>query len=372
MANRAKKTNKVITPKKKEKMSAETKHNLKVGFGTLISNNCVVEAGRTFHWWIPLLLGILSVILALVPNFVIGLNTDVGNNFIGSNTYGFENGLVQFGDYLEDNKTDVSFIIKNKEMTVTGWESDYWYSYASEAPITSGDDSVVVQPTYTYGFEVFYNDSSVTGISDTDYRTRVLKNCNPITDTQRTNNPDGSTTSTYRTNFIIFNKTNFVYGKFPRNTTTAGSTYIGYYDAVEDGYNLLSLFTLKEGTAWGSRAATDEIRANWKSFFTKSYESTKISSVWSMAGIMFGVNTGVILLFGFVIWLMTRGKMNPFRSVKVVEAFCMAGWAAPSCAILSMIGFALTGYAAFIFIFLYGIRIMWMSMRALRPYDTGK
>ena len=377
MANRARKTNKVITPTKKKGLSDKTKHNLKVGFGTLISNNCVVEAGRTFHWWIPILLGLLSAMLALVPNLVNGMRTDVGTNFIGSNTYGFENGLVQSGNYLEENKSNVSFVIENKELKVTGWNSDFWFSYKGDGsnPVIdseSSEQTTVVTPTKNVGFEVFYNDSTVTGISDNDYRVRVLKNCNPLTDTARTDNPDGNTTTIYRTNFIIFNKTNFVYGKFPRNAKTNGSTYIGYYDGVKSGYNLLDLFTLKEGTAKGSKTATEEIVANWKTFFTKSYESTKTGSVWSMTGIMFGVNIGVILLFGFVIWLMTRGKNNPFRSVRVIEAFCMAGWAAPSCAILSMFGFLLAGYASFIFIFLFGIRIMWMSMRALRPYEPAK
>ena len=225
-------------------------------------------------------------------------------------------------------------------------------------------------PTPRYAFEVFYNNPA-SEITNDEFIKRITKNCNPYTNTPRADNVDANADDLYRTNFIVFCEDSLTIGKFPRNKTGNGTRISILYDGAENGFNFKDLGKLPEGTIAGTIEATNAIRLNWQNFVTKGYESSKIRNTWTTTGIMFGVNVGVVLLFGFVIWLMTRGKMNPFRTVKVIEGFKMAGWAALTPSILSMFGFLLQSYASFIFIFVFGIRIMWMSMRALRPYDTA-
>jgi maltodextrin utilization protein YvdJ len=71
---------------------------------------------------------------------------------------------------------------------------------------------------------------------------------------------------------------------------------------------------------------------------------------------------------------MTRGKSNPFRVYTFWECQKIAYWASLAPAILAMIlSFSLPAYAMIYYIFFYGMRIMWMSMRSLRPqYDESK
>ncbi|MDD7715503.1 MAG: hypothetical protein PUJ84_06330, partial [Mollicutes bacterium] len=99
-------------------------------------------------------------------------------------------------------------------------------------------------------------------------------------------------------------------------------------------------------------------------------ETQKNTQSWTYCGIMAAVYVGLEFLFGLVIFLMTRGKRNPFRIYTFWETQKMAYWASVSPAILSLIvGFLLPQFAMMGFIFLFGLRIMWMSMRSLRPYE---
>jgi hypothetical protein len=72
-------------------------------------------------------------------------------------------------------------------------------------------------------------------------------------------------------------------------------------------------------------------------------------------------------LLGLTVFLMTRGKTNPFRIYTFWECQKIAYWAAFSPSVLALIGFAFPAYAPLVYIFLYGMRVMWMSMRSLRP-----
>ena len=114
----------------------------------------------------------------------------------------------------------------------------------------------------------------------------------------------------------------------------------------------------------------EKLKLNYASFLNDCAETQKNTQSWTYCGIMAAVYVGLEFLFGLVIFLMTRGKRNPFRIYTFWETQKMAYWASVSPAILSLIvGFLLPQFAMMGFIFLFGLRIMWMSMRSLRPYE---
>ena len=89
-------------------------------------------------------------------------------------------------------------------------------------------------------------------------------------------------------------------------------------------------------------------------------------------GIISAVNAGIVLIMGFMLWILTRGKNNPYRLFTVWEAFKMAFWACISPALITVaLGFLITNFAATMFPLLVGVRIMWMSMKSLRPDGSG-
>ena len=373
MSNSKKKNNKQRKP-----MNPETKAALKTGFGTLVSNDMVVKAAREWHWWTPVILAVASVVVALVPSFVLGMKADVGSSMLGSNSYGAENGLVHFGEFLEKNNAD--FLVKGGKLEASGWEAalkstvaadataPQWFTYT---PAKTNENAPDTEDHNT--FEVFFNGPEST-ISDSDFRTRVRANKNPYTDLYRVEANADATYPAYRTNALILGVDSFQFLKFPANASSNGANFVGKFADFAEGTSLKSLYTtaISEDAAVGTVTLSTAVSKNWQGFFTQSYVSTKVSAVWQMTGIMAAVNVGVVLLFGLVLFLMTRGKNNPFRVVTFWESMKMSFWASFSPAVLALaFGFLFTQYASFLFVVLLGLRIMWMSMRSLRPYDVA-
>jgi hypothetical protein len=92
----------------------------------------------------------------------------------------------------------------------------------------------------------------------------------------------------------------------------------------------------------------NEIKATFKQFFNDGFETTKTSQAWIWTGIMAGVYAAFIIFMGLMIFLMTRGKNNPYRIYTFWQTQKMAYWAAPTPAVLAMgLGFAFSSYAIF-------------------------
>jgi len=69
-----------------------------------------------------------------------------------------------------------------------------------------------------------------------------------------------------------------------------------------------------------------------------------------------------------MIFILTRGKRNPFRIYTFWETQKISYWASFTPSLLALIfGFIFTEYAVMIFVMLIGVRIMWMSMKSLKP-----
>ena len=364
--------------KQRKPMNPKVKAALKSGFGTLLSNESVLRTAREWHWWTPVILALVSVVLALVPSFSLGMQSDAGKAMLATNSYGAENGLVHFGQFLKE--SDADFTIEGGKLVAKNWKealkagvpageaAPQWYTYTA-----SKTESVAAATEDHNGFEVFYNEENST-ISDADFRARIRLNKNPYTDLYRVSPKADGTYPAYRTNALILGVSTFQFLKFPANATANGSNFVGRFADFSNGTSLKDLYASAIGgdVTPGTVALASAVSKNWQSFFTKSYESTKIAATWQMTGIMAAVNVGVILLFGLVIFLMTRGKANPFRVITFWEAQKMSYWASLTPAILALaLGFLFTQYASFLFVVLLGLRIMWMSMRSLRPYDVS-
>ena len=87
---------------------------------------------------------------------------------------------------------------------------------------------------------------------------------------------------------------------------------------------------------------------------------------------MSAINVGIVLIMGFMVWVLTRGKNNPYRIFNVWECYKIVAWAALTPAILtSGLGFLIKAFASTLFPLLLGVRVMWLSMKSLRPDGSG-
>ena len=82
---------------------------------------------------------------------------------------------------------------------------------------------------------------------------------------------------------------------------------------------------------------------------------------------MLGVNAGISIFMGFMLWVLTRGKNN-LRWFGIWETQKIVGWTTVTPAILTTgLGFLISSFSQVMFPLLLGVRIMWLSMKLLRP-----
>jgi hypothetical protein len=319
--------------------------------------------------------------------------TATGASFLNSPVYGLDNSLVDFDQTLVTK--NLSLTVSDQLMTVTGgtasWEAAFptkttlGQANPNNAYVHEYKETVIIDPrtssstatsssissslpTAPYQTEKIVCDLAVywAGSSTLDdyYTTFVWKRAGDFP------------TSTSKTNIIVLNETGFAAYKLPTSSTAQNSKIVGKWDSAwvnnpSRVFDLKSLATMSShGVAYTGTTASElstNTLASWKEIFADGYESSKIKSAWISTGIYFGVYAGLTLILGLTVFLMTRGKTNPFRIYTFWECQKIAYWAGLSPALLALFGFLAPSYAPLIFIFLYGMRVMWMSMKSLRP-----
>lgn len=351
--------------KQKKRISPETADRLKTGFGTLISNDAVIKASREWKGIIDILpigLALASVVLAVLPTLVSRMNVQGSTAVFATPVAGYDQGLAQFENALIYDESG-----NERELVLTiGEDGTYHFAKEDRIALTGGEEkwyTVTHASTKAPVFEVFFN---TTSLSDWDFYSLLDKNKNPYTQAPRDTSADAK--EEYRASYLAFGKGTIRFRKRSESGTLfAGLT--GYYDRLA-GTNFTELAKqLKaDNLQFTSKEYLKRVRDFYANVVTQSFETEKIKSAWSYTGIFAAIDLGLIVLFGIILFLMTRGKKNPFRVYTFWETQKMAYWASFAPAILSMaVGFWLVQYAFILFMFAYGMRMMWMSMRSLRP-----
>ena len=116
----------------------------------------------------------------------------------------------------------------------------------------------------------------------------------------------------------------------------------------------------------------DSTWANWKTLIRKFYNQTRLKAAGMQLAIMSAINVGIVLIMGFMVWVLTRGKNNPYRMFNVWESYKIVFWAGLTPALLTCgLGFLIKTFASTLFPLLLGVRVMWLSMKSLRPDGSG-
>lgn len=350
----------------KRKQNSQALANVRLGFSTLISNDAVIRASREWKMpvdLLPISLALASVVIAILPTFVSRMNTQGASAVFTAPTANFEQGLSNFmetlvydGDTARDTPIELyiddagHFQLSNKEALTGG---NKWYTY------NRIEDAEKVRV-----FEVFFND--IPNMEDDTFYSNIDLNKDPYTLLPRDTVEEG-VTDTYRCSYLAFGKNTIRFRK--RSEVKTAYSITGDYSRLH-GFNFTQI--AKDLKAENHRAYETAYNTKMREVFSdvinRSYENIKNTAAWQYTGIFAGIDTGLIVLFGVVLFLMTRGKKNPFRIYTFWETQKMAYWAAFTPAVLSMaVGFWLTQYAFIFFMFTYGMRMMWMSMRSMRP-----
>lgn len=365
---------KIVTQKKKVNFASIMKF-----VRTLWRNDSVVEVATTTKWWWSIIIFVLSLVISVLPATISQAQAQ-GSNFVGATNVNysdpFYNGLYA---YLTDESEDKNIIFDKTTNTLSASSNEggfYDDTYTLSDGITR-----VYKPLFTY--KRSYVEGTVT-TTNNYLDIYVVKGENVdlnqvLTNIQGSNSnyADGNTNNqelkySRTTPFILFTHNTFYAANYSANgTTTLSGNYnhmAEYFNIQSNSYNFKDDI-LKSGVTLGGNIhdVQQAVFNNFLKWCDSTYIDPRTQSTWITFGIYCGVNGSIMLLMGIIIWLMTRGKNNPNNKTKIWEAYSMGFWAAGSPALLSLLGFLMPQLGMMLFIMLYAFRIMFLSMKQLRP-----
>ena len=340
---------------------------------SLINNDACIEGGRTKRWFFAIIFAVLSLVLAVLPIMVTSLQAQGSDFTAGNYLYNYDNAIVAFSDSLADN--NLSMVVREDAngrflaVDKSQWETAYTANAYKQYVHLNNDSKV--------DFEVYYTEA--VGQEFVDYYTLVSQNKSPIDGSWREAADTARSTS-----YLIFGRERMVGQLFQPGNTTALSGVSGDYLKLDLGFDFKSLATVEiDGVTYVTShddkfsepngflsidAYRSQIQNRWNDVYDAVYYNTKMVTARDSTLIMLGVDALLIFFMGLMIFILTRGKRNPFRIYTFWETQKIAYWASFTPSLLALIfGFIFTEYAVMIFVMLIGVRIMWMSMKSLKP-----
>ena len=355
-------------------MNKNLKSGLKNFFGSLISNDRAMEGAKNSPWWVTLIIFLAATILPVVPITVSVANTS-GGDFLSSYTYSFDTTISKATQELKND--DYQFVInEDKKLIVTGND------VTNEIPLY----------TYTYSadgkqrkdLEIYYDNRpySSSGSKDTiSYCNTFLNslisdNLYKVDTIDKKSENDEENTKYYIPSFVFFcPNTIYVYLFQDGTSTVAANNYSGCnYKHFAANTELLTLALKETETPTDlnnlTSAYKEKVTKNWKSIFSKCYIDQKNNSLLYSSLLYLGIYAVLELFMALMLFILTRGKKNPFNYIKLPLCLGIESWASFCPALLAMIlGFMFSGNSIgqMAYIMLLGMRIMWLSMKQLRP-----
>lgn len=358
-------------------MTAKTKYSLKLVFGSLIKNDYCVEGAKTMPWWIAVIMFILGTFLPVIPIMVSASNT-YGASFVSANVYDYDQALVSCGVQL---KTESIYDFKVEDKQLIGY-------HEGEKMTSTWTDNKDLTPVITYNriFEgkatrvlnVYYTDRQYSGkVNSVTKLISAIQDEKYVIGTDEKYNSEvhkdvDAKKGVYLPSYLILFKDGLYSKVFKANTTSESSSTYGGLDWKHADFSgsLLDRVTTVEGKEINvnDRTYVEAAFANWKKVFNDSYKNQKVNNFWMTSGMYFGIYLVLAIFMGLMMFLLTRGKANPNRGLNFWITTKISWWADVTPGILALIlGFVWSQAAGLGFIVLFGIRIMWLSMRQLSP-----
>lgn len=349
-----------------KKLSKETSYNLKTGFGTLVSNQCCIDAGKSLPWWIAIILGLVGSFIPVIPVMVNIAKTN-GDSFI-SNTYNYSFDRNATIANIQLKNANIEFVVGDDHM-LTYYENGKADNPAGSKLLTSYTNPITNQ----YEIRTYWlSDSGTKTVND--YYQQIVAEQYILGSTTPKSNSDAEGTNYYTPSYLFYYKEGNGLYLAKANSTAAASKFSGDFANVAPNTKLVERMLTVEGKdipTDTSDIAPEYIVGvynNYKAFYNESYYAIKTRSLIYSTFIYWGIYAGLTLFLGLLIFLLTRGKRNFNNYLKWWQCMAIAGWACFTPGLLAMVlGFLMVNYAIMFFILLMGVRTMWLSMKQLSP-----
>lgn len=356
---------------KKKKMSPETKDNLKNIFGSLVSNKRVIDGARHNPWWVAIIFFVLAVLLPIIPILTTGFNA-YGSSIFASNTFGMDTQITDFALTLEDD--EIKLMVEDGKLNdVDGkWNAKFGYGDNIQYAYTNKNSS-------QYDLLVYYTDA--TNDKLTTFVNHIVEKSYVVGSTTVYQAPTSSEASSeqvsvYKPNIMVLNPDIMYIILHKTNSITSVGTVYGDYSSFANGTCLrLEL----RGNGFNPANYNHESLLNdasycastftkYKAFVDTSFLNNRNRSTLYTTLLAAGIYTALGIFMGLMVFILTRGKRNYYNVLSFIDCEKINAWAMLSPGLLGMIlGFMVPGYAIMFFIIFVGLRVMWMSMKQLRP-----
>ena len=373
--------------KAKKGMNPKAKFTLVNSFKGLISNQAVIDGSKDSPWWVAAIFFAFSAILPLIPTFA-QLSKMNGATFIANLNYGLDEQLAHFAFKQK---------LAGYEFKVEGGRLHYYENYNFET--RTGTEKQFVEPNESY-FEnrvcefaivntvtnqfdakfYFWTDKNLSANVDRITKQTYLIKGNNGSDGQKKPEPDMKDTVVYLPNIIIFTPTTMAVALYKDNTAANAGTTNGGLDWLNSrtDIGLVERLLGKEFANVTATANEDkfvnehkgEVLDVFRGICTETYLNQKSKTKWTNTGIYLGIYGGVIIFLGLMVFILTRGKNNPYKFLNIWECQKISWWGAASPAIIgTLLSLIFSGNAIgqMAFILVVSLRIMWLSMKQLRP-----
>lgn len=306
--------------------------NFKLILRSLVSNDAAIEGAIKRPWYFAIIIFFFSIILSVVPATTLELKKQGDKNFDG-NTFLTAEAVTEFAEELQKPEyNDIMYVVKEGKTS---------YLYSNE-------------------FEYKRNNEQK---GSPDFVFSYVSN----------ENLDGKLNEYQANNlsyFVFTRDTVYISIRNPGDPSSnpvLGMTCINAYKKVSEN-QIKETFAQKTT----KNETCDATWANWKYLIKKLYNQTRLKTAGLQLAIVSSVNVGISLIMGFMVWILTRGKANAYRALTAWDGFKIAFWAGlfPG-ALTCGFGFLFKGFASALFPLLLGVRVMWLSMKSLRPDGSG-
>lgn len=346
--------------KKRKPMSPEAKRNLVNGFKSLISNQAAIDSAKELPWWIALILFVVSFCIPVIPTTV-SLSKTYGASFMTGNNYGSDRGLL---------KTSETFKGEGYEFKVANDNLLHFYKAGSEL---TGEIDEMRGDVFEGYYNFTYFITSKTGSALNDYVTNIANAKYLKGTTTRVDNPKDEDKDNYYTpSYLILapdTLTMAVYKNQKTDRATNSAAGLNWKNTTK-GEDLLTRVLTVKAESTTEVAQLRDVYDNYKGVFNETYLDAK-NIQWRNSSLLYlGVYAGLILFLGLMVFLLTRGRNNPYHFLNFFTCQKIAWWASFTPAVLALIlgfifGTNMIGQMSFIV--LVSLRVMWLSMRQLRP-----
>lgn len=382
----------------KNNKNSKAKQNIKLFFRTMFSNEAAMEGAKAYPWYTIIIITLISILLPIVPIFVSSAN-QYGASFLNNNTNSVETELPSLMKTLKDEK-GMEFTVRNKELvyTLNGVEQNEVLDIIDD-PVSNRDQIGTqgkillgqyisnIQNVKAVELEIYYTSAPtkknkdgiptfndiVKTISSKEYR--ITKAGEDIAIKNEETDPEDS--NYYQPSYLILGPKSIALTiKKPHSSVNlVTSLTVGNWEHTKEGYKLLEdslKVTDEEGNVISfnlfDNDYIDGFMVNIKQIFNDSYKSQKQFNMWFSVVVYLGIYLVMVLFMGLLIFLMTRGKNNMMNYLKFSYCLKLAGMLSFTPGLLGLIlGFIFSQFAMMLFVVLLGIRVMWITMKQLRP-----